>query len=295
MKHTNSKLILGVSVAFLLATNAPTMVLASDPAGEDLSPDQIFKQTQETYASMTSYSDEGKVVTTLNGDTITTIFTIRLARVTFYRIEWTRNSAPPSPTMNTSPQAVWSSGAGDYLETGLGAQNKINANFALAEGSGCSGGAAGTVPRVFFNLRWDDELDTWVFSGKRQTDENVAGVDCYVFIKEAQGQAKTLWIGKQDFLIRQVRTVRSIEGMQSISIETHTNIVLNKKFVRSDFIPFLPTSQSTVEFRRLVADLRDQSIKSDSPARRAREWPALCGRDSAHRLMRGETNSRPQG
>jgi len=237
MKHTNSKLIFSVSVAFLLATNAPTNVLASDSDGESLVPEQIFKKTQESYASMIRYSDEGKVVTTLNGDTITTIFTIRLARMNFYRIEWIRNSMPPLSTMNTSPQAVWSSGAGDYLEVGLGAQNMNCRDFALAEASGCSGGAAGTVPRVFFNLRWDDELDLWGYSGTRQTDEIVAGVDCYVFVKEAQGQTKTLWIGKQDFLIHQVRTLRSIEGMQSISTETHSNMVVNKKFVRSDFIP----------------------------------------------------------
>ena len=243
MKHTTSKIVFGISVAFLLATNAPTNVLASDPAGEELSPDLILERTQEAYASMSSYSDEGKVVTTLNGDTITTIFSIRLARVNFYRIEWIRNSMPPSCIMNTRPQAVWSSGAGDYLETGLGAQNKIKPEFALAEASGCSGGAAGTVPRVFFNLRWDDALDSCVFGGKRQADEKVEDVDCYILIKEAYGQTMTLWIGKQDFLIHQVRTLRCIEGMQSISIETHTNMAVNKKFVRSDFIPSSPTDR----------------------------------------------------
>ena len=106
MKHTNSKLIFSVSVAFLLATNAPTNVLASDSDGESLVPEQIFKKTQESYASMIRYSDEGKVVTTLNGDTITTIFTIRLARMNFYRIEWIRNSMPPLSTIYQSSSSL---------------------------------------------------------------------------------------------------------------------------------------------------------------------------------------------
>src|SRR6266705_2801855 len=72
------------------------------------------------------------------------------------------------------------------------------------------------------------------------------------FTRNLQGQTKTLWIGKQDFLIHQLRTVTSAEALSAAakwdpeimsalhgftSIETHTNIVVNKQFLRSDFVP----------------------------------------------------------
>src|SRR5882757_8003209 len=88
---TYSKLASGITAAILLVSGATTAVLASDVAGDDLSPDEIFKKAQETYAAMASYSDEGQIVATMDGTTNTTAFTIRLARTNFYRVEWEQN------------------------------------------------------------------------------------------------------------------------------------------------------------------------------------------------------------
>jgi hypothetical protein len=88
----------------------------------------------------------------------------------------------------------------------------------------------------------------------------VGGVDCYVFTSELKkGVTRTLWIGKQDFLIHQVRNVTSTEAMKAVlaeaakrnpgmparlqqieslvitSTETHENIVVNQKFSPADF------------------------------------------------------------
>lgn len=96
---------------------------------------------------------------------------------------------------------------------------------------------------------------------KRQADEKVGDVDCCVFTSEAKGRVKTIWIGKQDFLIHQVRTLTSAEAMKaalrqaakvtpvmdarlaemektvsdSTSTETHEHIVVNQKFSPADF------------------------------------------------------------
>lgn len=95
---------------------------------------------------------------------------------------------------------------------------------------------------------------------KQQPDEKVEDVDCYVFAKELKrGITRTLWIGKQDLLIRQARTVTSAAavkammaeaakshpeiaarmqqtGIQDItSTETHSKIVLNPKLSAADF------------------------------------------------------------
>ena len=76
--------------------------------------------------------------------------------------------------------------------------------------------------------------------------ENVGAVSCYVFTKGVLGQTNTLWIGKQDFLIHQVRTIINMEAMPGFAAtETHTNIVVNRKFTRSDFVPSFPLFQAT--------------------------------------------------
>ena len=107
-------------------------------------------------------------------------------------------------------------------------------------------------------MNWGNELGGAVAREKRQDDEKVGDVECYVFTSATNGRTKTLWIGKQDFLIHQVRNVTSAEAMKAVladaarrnpgmavpaqtfeggstSTETHTNIVVNGKCLPADF------------------------------------------------------------
>lgn len=256
MKHNKFKFAFGIGVASLLAIGVTTTVLSNEVTGDNLSPDQIFKKAQERYTSLVSYSDQGQIVTTVNNTTTTASFAIQLARPIYYLVEWQWNSGSAFATQNTSAQAVWSSGTGDFLETGYGPKNEGSLNIALDDASAFSGGASATVPMIFFNTESGNEFGRSVLEEHRQPDETVGKVDCYVFTRESQGQTKTLWIGKQDFLIHQVQTLISAKAMQAamakvagampqettfvydfISTEIHTNIILNKEFSRSDFIP----------------------------------------------------------
>jgi hypothetical protein len=139
---------------------------------------------------------------------------------------------------------------------GHGPQIEDSREIALARATEISGGAAGTIPRTFFDMQWGDQLNGSGLNQNRQPDEKVGDVDCYVFSRESQRGIKTLWIGKQDFLIHQIRMFTTAEAMQAMivkitkgnyamnsdihsftSIETHTNIIVNLQFSRSDFIP----------------------------------------------------------
>ncbi len=254
-------------VALLLACSATSVILADEATRDDLSTTQIFKKVQETYASLTSYSDEGRVVTAMDGDTTLTfiIFTTRLARTNFYLIEWNRTGESSCYTTDTSAQGVWSSGAGDFLQAECGVQPQGNRELALANATAFSGGATATIPRIFFPQQgdWEEQLDDLALSEKRQADGKVGDINCYVFTQESRGQTNTLWIGKQDYLIHQLRTVISTEAVQAAAArgsmgselipalhgytwtETHINIVLNRKFSRSDFIPSFPLFYSS--------------------------------------------------
>lgn len=260
MTYAKLKLALGITVGTLLAGGAATVALSGGSgSGDALSAGEVFKKAQEKYASLTSYSDEGKTVATLNSTTITHTFTIRLARPNLYRIEWKQNSESSFSTTKTKAQAVWSAGEGDFLEMGSGAQKLGSQEMALSSATGISGGAAATIPGTFFKMNWGNQLGGSTLSEKRQADEKVGDVDCYVFTSELKGRTKTLWIGKLDSLIHQVRTVTSAEAMKAVlaeaakrnpeiaarrqksepqgstSTETHVNIVVNKKFSPADF------------------------------------------------------------
>jgi outer membrane lipoprotein-sorting protein len=232
-----------IQVAVLLAGSATSLVFADEPA--NLPTIQVFKKVKENYASMTTYSDEGNVVITIN-DTKVIHFSTRLARTNFYLIEWQRVQESACLT-STKGQAVWSSGAGDFLQTDAGEQFQDSRNIALAHASAYVGGATMTVPKVFFNLQVENQsVDDLVFSMKRQANETVGDINCYVFTRGAMGATNTLWIGKEDFLIHQVQTVAQMKSMHAFTFtETHTNIVLNQKLLQTDFIPSFPLFEST--------------------------------------------------
>ena len=222
-------------------------------------PSDVFKKAQDAYASLNSYTDEGKTVAVVSGMTLTTTFTIKLARPNLYRITWEQavNSAV------TNKGAVWSAGDGDFMVMGNGATlRESNQETALAGATGVSGNAAATIPGTFFKMNWGDQLGGSMAGAKQQPDEKVEDVDCYVFASELKkGITRTLWIGKQDLLIHQARTVSSAaavkaamadaakrqpgiaarllqSGIQGItSTETHSKIIVNPKLSAADFAP----------------------------------------------------------
>ena len=244
IKSTRSRVFLGVSLAFLLSTGAATIVLGDETAGDRLSTAQIFNKVKDHYASMATYSDEGCVVTTM-GTIIH--FSTRLARTNYYLIEWQQAGRPPYAASGIGPQAAWSSGAGDFMQAKNGARSQGNREIALTHACSFSGGATATVPRIFFDLRWVEKpLGDSVFSVDRKSDENAGKISCYVFAEGSLGATNTLWIGKQDFLIHQVRTIIDMEGMPIFTAtETHSNIVLNRRFSQSDFVPSFSLFESS--------------------------------------------------
>jgi outer membrane lipoprotein-sorting protein len=260
MTYVKLKLAIGISAGILLAGGAATVALSGGSAPDDgLTTGEVFKKAQETYAALTSYSDEGKSVATLSGTTITHRFSIKLGRPDLYRIEWEQSSESAGHKSSTAKQVVWSEGKGDFLETFGTARKESNKDSALSSATGISGGASATVPGTFFKMNWGNQLSGMTANKKRQADEKVGEVDCYVFTGDLKGRANTIWIGKQDFLIHQVRTVTSAASMKAImaeaakrnpemaarmpkieysdstATETHEHIVVNQKFAAADF------------------------------------------------------------
>jgi len=254
------KFAIGTSIAALLVGGVATVAISQTSSGDKLTNADIFKKSQAAYAALTSYSDEGKTVATLNGTTITTTFSIKLARPELYRIQWTQSTESATGFKTTSgAQAVWSDGTGNFLEMLGGKQEQSTLEGALGGATGISGGAAATVPSSFFNINWGNRLRGGITNQKRQADQTVGDVDCYVFSSDQKNGKQTLWIGKGDFLIHQMRTETSAEAMkammadaakrnpqvaarlpkmeftENISTETHEHIAANQKLAPVDF------------------------------------------------------------
>jgi hypothetical protein len=252
-------LVVGASLMFLFAMGPSQILPAQDASQQQLTKDEIFQKSKAAYAALISYSDEGTSVATLNGLTTTTTFSTRLSRPNLYRIAWQDSSSSPY-LPKAKPEVVWSSGVGDFLGMGQGAKKQNNQEMALAGATGISGDATGEIPAAFFNTKWANPFCCLANSLKEQVDEKIGEVDCYVFTSESNGRTRTIWIGKQDFLIRQIREIMTaaankammeqiakidppdpddpkIELTGSTTFETHSNIVVNQKFDEADFVP----------------------------------------------------------
>jgi RNA polymerase sigma factor (sigma-70 family) len=245
----------GVCAATLLAGGVATVALCqTSHDGSQLTVQEIVNRAKDAYAALSSYSDDGKTTSTVGSTVVAPhTFTIKLARPNLYRVAWRQDSM-----FYVQAGAAWSAGAGDFLKMGDSTQKCSSQEAALSGATGISGGAAGSIPGTFFKMNWGNQFGPVIKSATRKADEKIGDTDCYVLTEEKDGRTRTLWIGKQDFLIHQIENVTSAEamrtmmeteakkhpelklmmltnGQESKSIENHEHIVVNQKFSQADF------------------------------------------------------------
>ncbi len=253
------------AAAVLLAGGAATIAISQSnrpplPNGDQLSPDEVFRKSQDAYATLTSYRDDGRVVATIGGTAVTHQFSTKLARPNLYRIEWEQHAAIEDykALATNLKQVVWSTGAGDFIEVGGKVSNRPGMESSLSSAAGISGGATITVPGAFFDLNWPNRPGRSAAGYSRRPDEKVGEANCHVFAKSSKGRTITIWIGQQDFLIRQIRTETSAATMRkllaeaartnpdraqpnlpepqdTVSTETHDHLVVNQPLQPADF------------------------------------------------------------
>lgn len=196
------------SVSTTDSTNAspatPPPLPTSDSFADGLTAEAIITKAKATYAALQSYSDDGTSTAQMGSFTSTTHFNIRLQRPSLYRIDWQGSGF-------ASTGVVWSDGTGDFLQfAGRQGQKQQSRELAIGGATGISGGSAANIPGTFFNQAWGGQLNG---AQQRQKDETVGGIDCYVLERTLKRTDRsfstTLWIGKQDSLIRQIKTVTS--------------------------------------------------------------------------------------
>ena len=201
-------------------TGGVATVASQTVGGDQITAREIVGKSREAYASLSSYSDSGTVVSEMAGQKNTLTFNTRLQRPNLYRVNWTQASGPKG--------MAWGDGSGSYLLTPTAGQEKTvkarqieSMKMALARATGPSWSAASTIPGAFFNQDLGDVFVAPAVSGNypinREQDAKLRGVDCYVVtslidLSKLAGRPKPgtasimVWIGKKDFLIHQSRT-----------------------------------------------------------------------------------------
>ncbi|MEW6306786.1 MAG: hypothetical protein AB1705_25250 [Verrucomicrobiota bacterium] len=194
----------------------------------------ILQKMQDAYAAITNYSAKGKTVSVFDmsrvdlskmpgmpaggaksaeakaalaaQQSITHDFTLKLGRPGHYQIEWTQTAATV-PGMRMGKGAVWSDGASHYLMISPERYSKIQGrDMALAGATGISGGAAQTVPSLFFDL--PVSLLKQLQRVARWPDESIENEACYVVEGWVAGSMQMrLWITKNGHLLKQRRHI----------------------------------------------------------------------------------------
>lgn len=193
---------------------------------------EILHKVTAQYESFTSYSARGKVAMVMDMSGVDTkslpgmervpasarkspefqkamnqaahtegSFTIKLGRPDFYRIEWETKMGPAS-----MKGAAWSAGKGDFLALTDKKYTKLeNRALALASATGVSGGAAGTLPMIFYNESGNPLQG--LASTTRDADEPIDGTDCFVLKGEVMGLKTILWVTKDNYLLKQKQII----------------------------------------------------------------------------------------
>ena len=196
-----SKLVSAVLFVFLITVRTVSVGAETRPSVSD-----FLSQVQATYDKMQSYSSVGEIaadfsVPGMGPQNSHYIFSIKLARPNLYRIEWEQR-AP----MMTVKGAAWSAGDGNFVSV-PGQTNPLEPKdlaSALEMATGISGGAAATIPAVFFSMR-NDDLKRFKDVEFGQ-DADIEGDPCYVITGSAAQIKAILWISRKSKLIRQIRT-----------------------------------------------------------------------------------------
>jgi hypothetical protein len=134
------------------------VVLSAAAAAQTLDADQILRDVQAKYASLQTYSSIGEVrnVMTMSAPKggaaakpveLVTEFTIKLARPQMYQVTWLQKNG-----FFDHKGALWSDGGQRFFRTLGHTEQPADSEEGFAGATGVSGGAAATIPSIFFDF-----------------------------------------------------------------------------------------------------------------------------------------------
>jgi hypothetical protein len=201
--------------------------LPANAPAQAITPGDILKQVTAAYESLQTYKATGNIITDIDTGSARinteTSFSILLMKPNRYLISWTQENMPMAGMAQSG--AVWSDGSQPYLSMGKAYSKMSSDQFALAGATGISGGAAFTIPSLFFKQQ--SAPFARLTDLKVEKTEQVGEEDCYVITgASVVAKKETFWISKSSHLI--VRYARSIEPKEDAARPAMTNEQLDE-------------------------------------------------------------------
>jgi hypothetical protein len=265
------KAALTVAGISLVAAGGVTAMLTLEK--RNLTAAKILERTQQTYSGLSSYSDTWRTavfvgpIQALDG----IIYSNRtmLARPLLYRMETIADR-------RQTGTAIWSAGDGDFwlMSAGQSRHERITATNFLPEFHVLA--VSTPITCAFFNKRDWDSLPALAEARDlvRLADESIGGNDCYSVSATTKAPVFniTFWIGKNDFLIHQLRFVwvtgnasgrrsgnemnasRNLPRTTNTVIQTYENITVNRTMAAQEFMRKLPAGLAAMSERQMRVD-----------------------------------------
>jgi len=241
--------VIAVGVALLLAGGAITVGVARKGTDDKSTAAEILQKVQASYDALTSYSDSGKTLLKNPGHSSTITFAVKFARPDRYIIQNTQSWVGQASHTAT----FWPAGGQGFMLLDQARYFRLaeSENYDPLEGAtGFSAASGLSAAGLFFHKNaleshWAGSIGKLTANTNvvRQSNERVAGVNCYVLKLPVPGFRVTLWIGQKDFLIHQRSVALMASGDPSDTVEyteTHTDIAVNKAFSQADMTPRIP-------------------------------------------------------
>ncbi|NQU43315.1 DUF2092 domain-containing protein [bacterium] len=207
------------AVVILLLTIVPWLIGCG--SGQKESAQEILNRVVANYQSMETFQSEGtiNVDMKMNGKAVkvSTSFSMRLKKPNMYLISWEqKNEAMEALGVSMKNNGfVWSDGSQPFLYMGIrGFYTKMDSDaMALGAATGISGGAANTVPALFFPFEGFPSGLGRVKNPKVVKTEKIDGEECHVIEGDSEiYRGETFWVSKSRNVILKYSHTMEISG-----------------------------------------------------------------------------------
>lgn len=205
-----------------------TFSFANRSLADGLTAIDILSRMKKVYANAQTYQDKGLVKVVIHfperDHTVKKPFTTAFIRPNRFRFEYREIK----PLVKTSKFIAHQNGQDikAYWDLDEGVSQIKTIGDALAAAAGISGGSARTVPTMLLPDESHFRNAILFFSSpKRAADEVIDGIECYRIEDPNDYRDLTLWIDKEEFLLRKMYVEKDLKDSQAETTTTYKPIL----------------------------------------------------------------------
>lgn len=215
------------SIFIFLFCTLSACSIASAAVADGLTAEDIFSRMKKVYANAQTYQDKGLVKVVIRfperNHIVKKPFSTAFIRPNRFRFEYKEVKS----LFKASTFIVYQNGESikAYWDLDEGISQIKTVGEALATATGISGGSARTVPTMLLPDESRFRNAILLYSPKRAADEVIDGIECYRIEDPSDYRDLTLWIDKEEFLLRKIYVERDLKDSQAKTTTTYKPIL----------------------------------------------------------------------